>query len=267
MSNTENKKEDPISENLYNPLEKAKKASEILFWTIAALSLLPIALTLLSHPTIKEIISYLLIINIILLIISIILSLVIRLYLFPRAEDARRKDFISDTFKVQLINLRTKGYYNNEECRPSIRMGLSTLEDLLYTKRVLQSMIIRMRIKAFVWLIIFVALILHRGPNLEAIYTVTLVVFSENIFIKWARMEWILAKTEMLFENTYRILQLKLSEDNLFPLAIDAFVDYETDKATAGVLSSSKIFGKLQQLLDEEWEKIKTNLSRSNTEN
>jgi len=263
MTNTENKKEDPINKNLYDPLEKAEKASEILFWAIAFLSLLPITLTHFTHPLINEIISYSLVINIIILIISIILSLAIRLYLFPKAENARRKDFISDTFKVELTDLRTKGYYNNEERHPSSRMELSVLEDLLYTKGVIQNMIINTRIKALVWLIIFVTTILLRGSSLEAIYTISLAVFSENILVKWARMEWILNKTEKLYNDTYRILQLKLPEDELLPLAIDAFVDYETDKATAGILSSSKVFYKLKPTLDEEWLKIKTNLSRT----
>lgn len=79
-------------------------------------------------------------------------------------------------------------------------------------------------------------------------------------------MEWILDKAEKLFDGLYRILQLKLSDDELLPYAIDAFVDYETDKSTASILSSSKVFNKLQPSLDKEWETIKTNLSRDRTE-
>ncbi|NTV92578.1 MAG: hypothetical protein HGA72_04680 [Chlorobiaceae bacterium] len=270
MTNTEGKKEDPISENLYNPLEKAEEVSERLFLAITVMSLLLIVLTEVistqfNHKELQTITSVLLVLNIIAIASSVALNLFIRLKLFPRAEDARRKDFVSKAFNVHLTSLRTKGYYNNEGHHPSTRIGLSVLENLLYTKRVLQSMIITIRIQALGWLIIFVSIILIRGSSLEVIYAISLVVFSENILVKWARMEWILDKAEKLFDDTYRILQLKLSDDELLPYAIDAFVDYEKDKATASILSSSKVFNKLQPSLDEEWEKIKTNLSRGIT--
>ena len=269
MTDTEDKKEDPISKSLYDPLEKAEEVSERLFWAITVMSLLLIVFTevistLFSHKMLQTITSALLVLNIIAVIASFVLNLVIRLKLFPRAEDARRKDFVSKAFDVHLTSLRTKGYYNNEEIHPSTRIGLFVIENLLYTKRVLHSMIIKTRIKAVVWLIIFlVAVFLFRTSSLEAIYAISLVVFSENILVKWRRMEWILDKAEKLFDDTYRILQLKLPEDELLPHAIDAFVDYETDKATASILSSSKVFNKLQPSLDKEWEKIKTTLSRA----
>ena len=272
MTDTEDKKKDPISKSLYDPLEKAEKVSGILFWIITVLSLLLViptiaTSTLFSHPIVQKITLALLTLNIIAVAFSVVLNLFIRLKLFPQAEDARRKDFISDTFKVHLTSLRTKGYYNNEERDPSSRMGLSALEDLLYTKGVLQSMIITIRIKALGWLIIFVAIILLRGSSLEAIYTISLAVFSENILVKWARMEWILDKTEKLYNDTYRILHLKLPEDELLPHAIDVFVDYETDKATASILSSSKVFNRLKPSLDKEWEEIKKELKQSITAN
>lgn len=260
MSNDENSKIDPIRKKYYKSLEKAEVVSEILFYIVAILSLLSTLLSQVEHPKAQIIVSHLLTITILAIIISFFLNIIIRLYLFPRAEDARRKDFLSSTFGFDLTNLRTTGYYNNEEINPERRMGLSVLENLLYSKTVLQHMVTFTRTKAIIWFIILISLLLYRESNLTLIYSIALTIFSENVIAKWLRIEYLLGRAERLFENTHRLLQSKPSQDKLFPYVIDAFADYETGKALGGILLSSKIFNKINTELGQEWKEIKSGL-------
>jgi len=257
MNSVQNSQKDPIRKNFFGPLEKAENASGILFVMGAILSFASILVDQEAYPVFHTIVSYLFIITII---VFFVLSITIRLYWFPRAEDARRKDFLSNTFGFDLTNQRTTGYYSNDEKTPERRMALSVLENLLYTKTILQHMATLARAKAAICLLIWMILLVYRDSTMILITTIALTLFSEEILARWLRLEWALNRGEKLFESTHRLLQSNPSQEKLFPYILDAFADYETGKSLAGILLSGKIFNKINPKLSREWEEIKSGL-------
>lgn len=259
MKDAEQPHMDPIKDNYYISLERADKVSCILFWISVVLMFLSILFHEKTYPTLNIITSYF---SLLTLFLFFITNNAIRLYLFPRAEDARRKDFLSKAFGFDLTNLRTIGYYNNDESMPEYRMGLAILENLLFTKTILQKMAIIERIKVAICAFIWIAFLLYRESTLILITPIALTLFSEDIMAKWLRFEWARARAEKIFENTHRILQSHPSESKLFPYIIDSFADYETGKAFGSILLSDKIFNKLNPQLTKDWESIKKGLLR-----
>lgn len=123
---------DPIRKRYYGPLEQAEKVSGWLFYIAAITSFLPLIFNEKSYPIGNSVLTAAFVL---LVIANFVLGIVIRLYFFPRAEDARRKEFISNAFNFDLIHQRTIGYYNNDETNPLRRIGMLVMENLFFPKQ------------------------------------------------------------------------------------------------------------------------------------
>lgn len=125
-------REDPIRKNYFRPLEIVELASGWLFYLGALASFAPLLIDQTAH---SKLYAGALAIFVLIVVSMFITSIATRLYFFPRAEDARRKEFLSNAFGFDLIHQRTTGYYNNNETDPHKRMGLSVLENLFLRRQ------------------------------------------------------------------------------------------------------------------------------------
>ncbi len=249
---------DPLSKSHFRPLELAERASCWLFNIGALASFAPLLIDKTTQPRLY---SAMLGFFALVVVSTFFLGNVTRLYFFPRAEDARRKEFLSNTFGFDLIHERTRGYYNNAESDPYKRMGMSVLENLFFTRAILRKMAPGVRAKAFIYLSIWLAVLIYRDTPLDWIASAAQVIFSEEVIARWLRVEWVRSRSERIYDSTYRLFQSHPTSNRIPAYAIDAFGDYETGKALGGLLLSEEIFNRLNSSLTKDWEVVKKGLA------
>jgi hypothetical protein len=248
------KKIDTIREKCFDPLENAERAQSVLFYMSAALSFVV--------PLIDKTL-YLAGYNVaqIFFLISVsalsIVSLAIRLYFSPRAQEYRYKDFLSHAYGVQLSDEQTNGYYNNTESVPARRIAAQTLENSFYSKRTVAEMAKSERVRACLYFLVWLIVILNRNTDLAFIAIVAQLFFGEQILSRWLRIEWLKDKFERTFDDSLRLVQSKVA-DNLFEVsALEITGKYEMAKTNAGITLSSKVFDRHCEETDKKWEEIR----------
>jgi hypothetical protein len=190
------------------------------------------------------------------------LGLAIRLYLTPRAHDARLADFLSNAFSVPLTHERTRGYYNNEEDDPFRKIGIQVMENTWFTQELVRIMCHRERAAIAVWIIAWLVAVLNRATPIDLIVACSLVLFSEELLSRLLRLEWFRSRVEKGHATLYRLFQSKPSEGPAFAAAVvEALVIYENAKSSSGVTVSSKLFEQNNQRLSGEWDKIRDSLA------
>jgi len=250
-------RKDPIRTTYFRPLEIIEAVSGWFFYLGAVASLAPLLIDKTTYP---KLYSGALGVFVLTVIVIFVTGNATRLYFSPRAEDARRKDFLSNTFGFDLIHQRTTGYYNNQESNIYKRMCLSVLENLFFTKAILREMAPIARAKAFIYLGAWLIVVIWREMPLDWIATAAQVLFGEEILTRWLRLEWSRSRAERIYDATHRLLQSNSDPNRLPAYAVEAFGDYEAGKALGGILLSQKIFDHLNPTLTLEWERVKLGL-------
>ncbi len=248
---------DPIRQNYYGAVQTAEKVSDGLFFSGALLSFATLLIDQKKYP---EGYDSLLLIFSLSVAALFTLGIVLRLYLTPRAEDKRRQDFFSSACNVSLIHQQTDGYYNNEVTDPIKRMAAQVLENSLFTKEITLRMARRERVKAAVYVALWLVFLHYRRTELVWIVAVSQAIFSEQILSKWLRLEWLRIRSEKTFDDVFKLFQTRPVVAQFNAHALDALAMYESAKATAAVTLSSNIFDKLNPSLSAEWDKVKTTL-------
>lgn len=255
--NTSTGRQDPIRENYYRPLEIADRISDWMFYSGAMLSFAVLLIDKAAYPIPYQMVQVAFVLAVAVFFIA---GTGTRLYFFPRAEDARRKEFLSNVFGIELIHERTQGYYNNDETDPHKRLSLCVLENSFFSKSVLRKMAAEERVKTLAYFIIFGAAVFWRETPFDWVIAGAQVLFSEVIFSKWLRLEWLRNRAENVYQSTLLLIQSKPNPAILQVHAMDAFGKYETGKALGGILQTQKIFDQLNSNLTMEWERIKQGL-------
>ncbi len=243
----------------YRPLALAENVGNILFWLVAFFSAAPLFFFNMVPAYTSDILNVAIIICVLLFFLN---GLVLRLYLFPRAEDQRRKQLLSDSFGVLLSHEQTDGYYNNDQKNPIKRLSASVMESSFFTYRLSKLMLVSMRVKTFLLIGVFFLATIVRSTELEALSVAAQTLFGGEIVTKWVRLEWLRSRSEMVFNNLNRLFVGKTSFNKPAGQsdAIDQFAFYETTKAAAATLISTNLFRKNNECLSQEWEQIRLGL-------
>lgn len=250
-------KSDPIRKSHYDAVEQADTFSDRLFYIAAALSLVFPFVEKGNHPIVFDWVQYMFALAVVGL---FFIGLASRLYLVPRAEDMRRKDFFSSAMDINLTHQRTDGYYNNELIEPWHRMAAQLLENSHFTKGITLKMLLAERAKISVYIAIWLACVIYRRTDIGWIVAATQAVFSEQLISKWWRMEWLRMRSEETFQEVYKLFQTGTGQLTFTAMAIEAVTSYEAAKANAGIVLSSRLFNKLNPELSVDWDNIKAAL-------
>jgi hypothetical protein len=254
---------DPIRKSHYDAVSTADTVSDWLFYIAAALSLVFPFVEKAAHPVAFDWVQYLFVLAVVLL---FGIGLASRLYLVPRAEEMRRKDFFSNAMGVHLTHQRTDGYYNNNLTDPSRRMAAQVLENSHFSKAILLRMLRVERTTTIVYLAIWLLFVINRSTDLGWIVAATQAVFGEQLLSKWVRMEWLRVQCEETYGKVFSLFQAGASASHFSATAMEAITAYESAKANAGIVLSSKVFNKLNNELSTEWDIIKATLHISPSE-
>jgi len=246
---------DPIRDDYYRQVELVDKSSDWLFYVGASFSLLSLCIDQVTFPRLSNVVLTLFCLDVVAL---LCLSMTSRLYLTPRAENKRRQDFFSSAFSVNLTHVRTEGYYNNDQVLPFRRLAAQTLENSLFSKAIALRMARRERIKIAIYGIIWLLVAINRQASIGVILTISQVIFSEQIFAKFFRLEWLRSRFEYIYEASYRLFQTTSRSANFNACALELLTMYETTKATASITLDSRDFSSINKKISAEWESIKT---------
>ena len=250
---------DTVGDNYYEPLKKSDAIGTGLFWIISVLSIAMLFIEKSTYPVGYDVIQIIFIISVLIFFLQ---GQVQSLYLFPRAEDKRRQQLLSNSYDVSLTHENTVGYYNNDQKNPLRRLAASIMESAFFTREIVRNMLLRQRIKTGGYLLIYIIAVFNRSTNLEFLAVAAQAVFSEEIIARWLRMEWLRSRSEQVFDNLNRLFisNKSFSGSVAQSQAIDLFSFYETTKSRAAVLLSSKLFHIHNPRLTEEWENIRRRL-------
>lgn len=254
---------DEVSE-YYKPAAAVVLVGQVLFWCIVVLSfavLFGSMVTSIVEDAIK-------IVFIVLVAVHFVLSQLARFSLVPRAERMRRKQLLSDSFGTPLSHDRTALYYNNEYLPSVTRLAANVMENSLFAKEVAAVMLVNSRLfvgSYFVgWLVSFSL----RHDNLSLLLTFTQVLFSSEVLVQWISLEVLRHRHEQTFEKLHDHFLHAIGQESPRAIAnlLDAFVEYETTKSSAGLLLSSKVFYRLNPKLTEKWDRIRRELRMDSSE-
>lgn len=185
-----------------------------------------------------------------------------RLYFFPRAEDKRRLELLSNSYSVKLTHEETVGYYNNDQKNPLKRLAASIMESAFFTAHIVRKMLLWERAKVVSYVALYIFAMANRSTNLDVLAVIAQVLFSEAILSRWLRMEWLRARSELVLDNLNSLFMGKspFSRPLAQSQAVSLFTLYETTKSTAAILLSSRQFQIHNDRLTIEWERIRGRL-------
>jgi len=170
---------DTISKKYYEPLKQFSKLSGWLFWAISCLSISSLFINKSKYSFIFDTIQ---IILIVLVIAFFFQGKIQRLYLFPRAEDKRRQQLLSDSFGVALTHEETVGYYNNDQTNPLMRLAASVMESAFFTNSITHIMLPAERTKTLGYIVLYVSIALYRSSDLAFLAVAAQALFGGRSF-------------------------------------------------------------------------------------
>lgn len=243
---------DTLSQKFYAPLALAENVSNVCFWVAASLSIAVFFVEKSFYPILSSTVQ---IAFVVVVVIQFVLGLWMRLSLSTRAQQKRIADFLSSAFQFPLLAQPSRGYFDNAELESFRRIAASLLENLLFTKSILQSMFSRELLVVLVYVVIWLLSMLNRSADLAVIAALGQVVFSEQLLSRFVRIAWLKARTDGMYEDAYAIIQSsqKMSAAQFRARVIDCLLRYETAKALAGISLSTKVFRRLNPAVSAEW--------------
>jgi hypothetical protein len=246
-------KSDPIGTEYYSPLRSAEIGAEVLFYIAAALSIAALQVDKATYSAAYDGVQSLFAVSVLAV---FVLGLAVRLYWSTRAHVKRVSDFISSAFDVALISQPSAGYYNNAEVEPFRRVAASLMENTLFSKSILQKMLVGERIKVAIYAAVWLFAALTRATDLALIAAVAQVIFSEQIISRWVRMEWLRNRVEQVYEDIYSLVQPASNRDTkeFKARTVECLMRYETGKAQAGISLSTRLFKRLNPVLTKQWD-------------
>jgi hypothetical protein len=244
---------DPIRSNYYDSVERFEKLSDLLFYVSAALSLV----SLFVDKTTPGLYAIVLTAFGLAVIALFVVGLFLRLYLTPRAEDGRRKDYFSKAFGVNLTHQQTNGYYNNDETDPIRRMGAQLLENSHFSKAIIKRMARFERARVAAYAVLYLICIFNRQTDIGIVLAASQAVFSEQVLSKWLRLEWLRARCETTYDSMYRLFAGPPPRSQFTAMTLESMAMYETAKSSAGITLSSTHFREMNGALSADWEIVK----------
>lgn len=241
------KKNDKVSK-MYQNAKYLSNTNKSLFWINIVISII---------LTVKDVGSYLsilLFIQVFLIIGSLILTFLNDYINFPAAEDESRKVLIGNSFDKDLSDADISNYYDTDSFQPGVKKLIyNTLQNILYTKEIVDKMFKGKIFPSILLLIIFVFAIrlLNDERQLQALVQV---IFSTSYLYGTAK----LFVYKLRLNNLYDKLYSNKEGDEI--LLLSYCFEYECLKSSFKQLLSESIYNKTKDKSNENWEKISNKL-------
>lgn len=261
MKNTELERIDEVSK-YYESAGKLENIGRYFFWAIAAISLaMPYSQKFEFIPQ-----SILQTFFLVVVLTYFVLSQISRFYLIPKAEKIRRMQMLSDAFDVPLSHEKTQNYYNNIFPASFSRLGANTMENSLFSSNVAAEMLYPKRLIIGGYILAWFIAFSLRHNDLDVLTWITQLVFSGEIIAQWLNLEFLRYRHDRTYEQLHNHFLHGIDSNKLEAKAsiLNSFTEYESAKASAGLLLSTKVFNKLNPSLTKKWSEIRNELKMDN---
>lgn len=254
---------DTVGDNYYRPVRASERVGKILFWAGGALAIFSTFANSdlvfnLFGPDISIIINEVISVILPACVVSLFFQGVAhRLYFLPRAEEARRANFLSDGYGINLSDEQTEGYYNNKLSGSYERIAANCMESAYFTAQISKAMLKSIRSVSAAYLVIYFVLLISRRADIEMVEVVAGVVFSEAVLSNWLRSEFLRHRSEDVYDRLRRLFADNpgTRDHHWGARAHEALLRYETSKAIAAISLSSKQYHRLNPFLSAEWDR------------
>lgn len=241
----------------FQPVTKVNKWDDYLFWSSVLCSFLVFFTE--KYPLMNTGI------NIVFIIINIsyfIVSNWVGLSLLREAQSKRRVHLLSDALGVKLDDEQTQLFYNNTQKESLIRLGMNAFENTLFTWKVTEEMVKKERVKVIFYILLFILLMLINGININFISIIAQTVFTTGLIVNVIKLEILRSSCKQLFNEFRQVFLNNGTKNNKTVSAtlLQLVFQYETTVASMGILTSTKVFDRINSKVSLEWKKIKENL-------
>jgi hypothetical protein len=179
---------------------------------------------------------------------------IVQNYIFQRAEQHRRADFVDNSLGTTLADKNSTGYYSNESIYKGLyKMGINCFEDSFFSMKISSKMINIELIKSFFITLAFLSLAFF--TNLKLLNAIIQLTLPFVILQRTIRLILFNIRIKELYNDFKIAFELKPSERDQHLLYF--VLRYETIISWGSILLSTKIFNKLNKELTAEWSKIK----------
>lgn len=246
-------KKDDINE-LYNKSTFVSNINNIMFCLNVILSLV----LLFDVKNAKDIIT---ILQILLSLIFVILMIINECWLWYDAERARRKGNIQNAFNINLQQLQTKGYYNNNISPSLLKYAVNTFESNFFSKELASKMLIPKITGCIISVIIFIFSVRYVENN-ELLSIISQAIFSSYFLFDTAVLIAYTIRLKYWYDEAYnQLITTGIKDKQQLKWLLYYIVEYECVKAHFKVKIDKKIFKKYNLILSDEWEVIRKNIS------
>jgi hypothetical protein len=241
----------------YAPAKKLDKLNSLLFWLSAFLSLISLCkLDLVSNNPSSFKVAYITIV-----IVYFLIGLVLNLQCLPTAESKRRKQLISDALGTFLLPDKTVNYYNNKYPASITRLAAIVMENSFFSKSIAEKMLINVRIFNLAYILAFLVLAINRDTDIDLLITTAQIIFSGSVVYKWLNLEILRFRHNSTYDSLYNFfLHGDINSTHSTAVVLDLFSQYETSKASASMILSTKLFESLNEKLSNDWDSIRKKL-------
>lgn len=251
-------KTDPIRTNYFDIIESADVFAQVLFWIGAVLS---IASSIVPEAGNADIYKAVQATFLVVVVVMFFVDQWTKLYLAPRAADARAQDFLSHAYGQPLSGDMTTGYYNNGVSAGVAKLAAQAFENTLFTKEICRAVLKTHAPATLLYAAVWLLALTYGQAPLSLMAAFAQLIFSEQIIARLVRLWWLQRRCEELHEVFRQLYVSKATGANFDAIALDGFTRYEVAKATAGVTLSSKAFKRFNVPLSLQWEELKQALS------
>ena len=188
--------------------------------------------------------------------IYILLGFIDDLFLLNKAEKERRKTLVSDAYKKNLSDKKTKKYYNNSVSPSVKKLGVDSFESSYYTRENLEIMIKTSSIKVLITLIAFFIFI-FTCDNKKLIILLFETLFSTDILYKYIKMIYYKIEVNNIYDTFFHMFVSNKYTDSNEAELICNVMDYECIKNYCHIQLSEKNFKKINNTQIDKWKEIK----------
>lgn len=236
---------------LYSKSTILNECCQILFWTNCIFSILS-----LWCDGILNSVSVL--VQILTSILYVILMSIDDGHYWYMAESARRKDNLQVGLGINLSDLETDGYYNNQLEPSIIKYAMNTFESNFFSKEIAAKMLVKSLTKAIVAVFLLISIDWF-NTNQEIILVITQSVLSTYIVEETIMLAFYKSKLEKLYDLIYaEFITIGITKKSQQNLLLYYVVEYESIKSYYKVRISYYIFNKYNGQLSQKWDDIKT---------
>ena len=233
----------------YNPSQYIDKATSVLFYVNFACACISCVLP-------DDVNQIAIIIQALLAVLYVLLSVSDDGLFWYTAESYRRKSAIENAFAVDLTNLQTDGYYNNNLAPSTIKYALNAFESVFFSKSIARCMDAKEAVKSILAIIVFIAACLEI-KNGEIVLLVAQTIFSSTFLIGAVGLWLYQMRLETLYREFYHeCVTVGISKNEQVSMLLADTVEYEAAKAHYKIRLSSKLFQNKNEELSRQWAEI-----------